>query len=112
MTGGSIAEGLFWGSALAVANFIFAVVVARFALGRTDEHDFLGIAFGSMLIRMLLLLSAIWFGLKVANFHKTSFTVTVLAEYAIFLIVEIIIVYRGYTKKRARHSEATRIKAT
>jgi hypothetical protein len=94
----SINEGMMWGSALAALNLAVAITASSIAFKRANDHDFLSIVFGSMLFRLVLTLSAVWFGLTAWHLHKVAFPITLLTGYVVFMAVEILAVHRNYTK--------------
>jgi ABC-type glycerol-3-phosphate transport system permease component len=95
-----VTQGIIWGSVLAIANGGFALLASRFAFKRSNDHDFLSIIFGSMLVRIVLTLSALWFGLAAWHLHKAAFPITLLTGYVVFMAVEILSVHRRYSRSR------------
>jgi hypothetical protein len=55
-----------------------------------------------MLVRMILTLSAVWFGLTTLHLHKAAFPITLLTGYVVFMAVEILSVHRRYSQSRPR----------
>ncbi len=86
------------GAALATFN----ILIGYFSVELTFEKSttkFLKALLGGMGIRLLILLSAMVFFIKVLDFHLLAFTITLLGFYSIYLVVEILFIDKKVRSK-------------
>jgi hypothetical protein len=79
------------GMALATFNIFLGYFSIELAFKKSTTK-FLKVILGGMGIRLLILLSAMVFFIKVLNFHTLAFTITLLGFYAIYLVIEILFI--------------------
>ncbi|MBU2637091.1 MAG: hypothetical protein KJ963_08425 [Bacteroidetes bacterium] len=79
------------GVALATFNIFLGYISIELAFEKSMTK-FLKAILGGMGIRLLILLSAMVFFIKVLNFHTLAFTITLLGFYAIYLVIEILFI--------------------
>ena len=103
---GDIADGVVWGSALALANALAAFIAFRVALWQADNAMFLRIVFGSMITRLVLSLGAVWYALRVGGFDAVAFIVSLLGFYTVAMALELIAIHRRQLSlSRARYAQ-------
>lgn len=77
------------GAALATVNALIGYRAVVYARGRSSE-TFLKVVLGGMGLRLLFLLGMMVLLITAAGLHAVALTVSVVALYAVFLILEIL----------------------
>jgi len=80
------------GGLLTTLNFYTGVFSIRIAL-RSEQDRFMSILFGGMLIRLAILLGAVYTALKILEIKRDVFIFVIFIFYSIYLISEIIYFY-------------------
>ncbi len=81
------------GGALAAVNTIVAYFLVLWSAGRSTSV-FLGVVLGGMVGRMALMLAAVAAGVLVFDLPKVPFTISLLAFFVLFLVLELTILHR------------------
>ncbi len=81
------------GGALAAVNTIVAYFLVLWSAGRSTSV-FLGVVLGGMVGRMALMLAAVAAGVLVFDLLKVPFTISLLAFFVLFLVLELTILHR------------------
>ena len=81
------------GGALAALNTILAHFLVLWSAGRST-NVFLGAVLGGMVGRMALMLAAVAAGILVFGLPKVPFTLSLLAFFVLFLVLELTILHR------------------
>ncbi len=81
------------GGALAAVNTIVAYFLVLWSAGRSTSV-FLGVVLGGMVGRMALMLAAVAAGVLVFDPPKVPFTISLLAFFVLFLVLELTILHR------------------
>lgn len=86
------------GVALATFNIFLGYFSIELAFEKSTTK-FLKVILGGMGIRLLILLSAMVFFIRVLNFHMLAFTITLLGFYTIYLVIEILFIDKKVRSK-------------
>ena len=81
------------GALLAALNTVCAYFLARWSAGRSTSAFFTAVL-GGMVARMFVLLAAVLAGVLVAGLPKVPFTVSLLAYFVAFLVLELTVLSR------------------
>lgn len=84
---------------VAIGNIIAAVLSFRKALRSTDIQNTLSIVITSMVARVVCMLAALWFGIKVWKLHQIAFSLTLLSAYLLSMSVEIVVIHFQQLKR-------------
>jgi ABC-type glycerol-3-phosphate transport system permease component len=84
---------------LCVANTLAGYVVSRMAFGK-DLNVFLGMVFGSLGVRAIVILAAAWFCLSVLGMHQVAFSLTFAIVCFLLLMGEILFFHRSFEQSK------------
>jgi hypothetical protein len=84
------------GALLAALNTVCAYFLALWSAGRSNSTFFTAVL-GGMVARMLVLLGAVLAGVLLAGLPKVPFTVSLLAYFVAFLVLELAVLSRRST---------------
>lgn len=71
-------------------NFILGVLAINFGMRRSDQI-FMGVFFGGMILRLIILLSAVLISLTVLELKENSFIFSIFFFYILYLIAEVLL---------------------
>jgi hypothetical protein len=80
------------GGFLTTLNFYTGIISLRIALKKPDNR-FLSIVYGGMILRLALMLAAVYAGLQFLEFRRDVFIFVIFVFYTISLIIEIFYFY-------------------
>jgi hypothetical protein len=80
------------GGSTTTLNFYLGIISLRIALN-APINRFLGIVFGGMLLRLILLLGVVYGGLQFLEIKRDVFIFVIFVFYTIYLVVEIFYFY-------------------
>jgi hypothetical protein len=93
--------GVLTGALLAALNTVCAYFLAVWSAGRSNNAFFTAVL-GGMLARMTLLLGAVLLGVLVVGLPKLPLTISLLAYFVAFLVLELAVISRRPTGARAQ----------
>lgn len=80
---------------ICLVNTLVGYVVAKKAFGK-DLNVFLGLVFGSLGVRMIMVIAAAWYCLSVVEMHQVGFSLTFAIVCFVMLMGEILFFHRSY----------------
>lgn len=86
---------------LCVVNTLGGYIVSRMAFGK-DLNVFLGMVFGSLGVRAVVILASAWFCLSVVGMHQVAFSLTFAIVCFIMLMGEILFFHRSFEQSKRR----------
>ena len=84
------------GGILATINFFLGLITIKISLNYSQNKFFIAI-FGGLILRLFLILSAVFISLKFLKINENSFIFSILFFYIFYLIIEIIYLYMKKT---------------
>lgn len=108
-------SGSLFGLSQEVSGVLYAVVLAvlytaagywsvNFA-SKKEFSLFVGIIFGTMVVRLVTAIAIIWFLMAILGIHQLAFSLTFLIVYFILLMVEILHINKRYNTLVAKHRQ-------
>jgi len=89
------------GAGLAALNTVCAYFLAQWSAGRSTSAFFTAVL-GGMVVRMFVLLGAVLVGVLLAGLPKVPFTVSLLAFFVAFLVLELTVLSQARAGEGAR----------
>lgn len=97
-------SGVLYALVLAVLYAVAGYWSVNFA-SKKEFSLFVGIIFGTMVVRLVVAIVIIWFLMAILGVHQLSFSLTFLISYFIFLMIEILHINKRYTRLVAKHRQ-------
>lgn len=108
-------SGSLFGLSQEVSGILYAVMLAvlyaaagywsvNFA-SKKEFSLFIGIIFGTMVVRLVTAITTIWFLMAILGVHQLTFSLTFLIVYFILLMIEIIHINKRYNTLVAQHRQ-------
>jgi FtsH-binding integral membrane protein len=97
-------DAVLYGFVLALCNAVISFGAVWLGMKQEREQHFLRIVFGSMGVRLLLTLIAVWWCLHALRLAPAPFVLTLLSCYLMLMIAEIALLVRKYPLLKHRQN--------
>jgi hypothetical protein len=108
MTQNIAAQSVIAAVCVALVNILLAMLSFRIALRSADTKKFLSVVLGGMVVRIVGMLGALWFGLKIWNLHHIAFPLTLLQLYLFSMAAEIMMLHRRQLRSERKRTKQIR----